>query len=79
MINTMRKSFFFLFAVLVLCACQRPTVQVVSATTEALSIDASLDPIQDTDYLAQLAPVKEALEREMDVQIGFAPERLWVR
>ena len=79
MINTMRKSFFFLFAVLVLCACQRPSVQVVSATTEALSIDASLDPIQDTDYLAQLAPVKEALEREMNVQIGFAPERLWVR
>ena len=75
----MRKSIFFLFATLVLCACQRPSVQVVKATTEALPIDASLDAIQDTDYLAQLAPAKEALEREMNVQIGYAPERLWVR
>ena len=79
MINTMRKSLLFLFAVLVFCACQRPSVQVVSVTTAALPVDASLDAIQDTDYLAQLAPAKEALEREMNVQIGFAPERLWVR
>ena len=79
MINTMRKSLFILFAVLTLCACQRPAVHVVSVTTEALPVDASLDAIQDTDYLAQLAPAKEALEREMNVQIGFAPERLWVR
>ena len=77
--NTMRKSFFILFAVLAFCACQRPTLHVVHATTEALPIDASLDAIQDTNYLAQLAPAKAALEREMNVQIGFAPERLWVR
>jgi 2',3'-cyclic-nucleotide 2'-phosphodiesterase (5'-nucleotidase family) len=37
-----------------------------------------LDAIQDTDYIAQLAPSKAALEREMNVQIGYAPERLWV-
>ena len=74
----MRKSFFILFTVLALCACQRQSVHVAHATTEALPIDASLDAIQDTDYIAQLAPSKAALEREMNVQIGYAPERLWV-
>ena len=74
----MRKSFFILFTVLALCACQRSAVHVIRATTEALPIDASLDAIQDTDYIAQLAPSKAALEREMNVQIGYAPERLWV-
>lgn len=74
----MRKSFFILFAVLAFCACQRPAVHVVRATTEAIPVDASADAIQDYDYLAKLAPAKEALEREMNVQIGYAPERLWV-
>lgn len=74
----MRKSFFILFAVLALCACQRSNVHVVRATTEAIPVDASADAIQDNDYLAKLAPAKEALEREMNVQIGYAPERLWV-
>ena len=73
----MRKSLFLLLALAALCACQRP-VQVVRATTEAIPVNASADAIQDVDYLAQLAPVKEALEREMNVQIGYAPERLWV-
>ena len=58
-------------------ACQRP-LQVTSATTEAIPVNASADAIQDTVYLEQLAPVKADLEREMNVQIGYAPEDLWV-
>ena len=76
--NTMQKSFYFLFALLFLCACQHRPVQVVSVTTEAIPVDASLDPIQDTTYLAILAPTKADLEREMNVQIGYASENLWV-
>jgi 2',3'-cyclic-nucleotide 2'-phosphodiesterase (5'-nucleotidase family) len=34
--------------------------------------------VQDHAYTAYLAPTKAALEREMNVQIGYAPERLWV-
>lgn len=60
-----------------LCACQQPQ-QVIGATTEAIPVDASADAIEDTVYLAQLAPVKADLEREMNVQIGYAPEDLWV-
>ena len=51
---------------------------MTSATTEAIPVDASDDAIQDTVYLKQLAPIKADLEREMNVQIGYAPERLWV-
>lgn len=74
----MRKSLFLLFATLALCACQHAPLQVTSATTEAIPVDASADAIRDTVYLRQLAPVKADLEREMNVQIGYAPERLWV-
>ncbi len=63
----------------VLCACGHRTVQVTGCTTEAIAVDASVDGIQDTAYLAQLAPVKAGLEREMSVQLGYAPEPLWVR
>lgn len=61
-----------------MCACQHGPLQVNNCTTEAIPVDASADAIQDTVYLAQLAPVKANLEREMNVQIGFAPENLWV-
>ena len=77
--DTMRKSFVLLCVLATICACQSGPVQVKEATTEAILIDASLDGIQDAAYLAQLAPVKADLEREMNVQIGYAPEELWVR
>ena len=58
-------------------ACHKP-VQVVSVTTKAIPVDANADGIQDVAYLVQLEPIKADLEREMNVQIGYAPERLWV-
>ena len=58
-------------------ACHRQ-VQVVSATTEAIPVDASADAIQDSSYIAYLAPTKAALEAEMNIRIGYAPERMWV-
>lgn len=58
-------------------ACHRQ-VQVVSATTEAIPVDASADAIQDSSYTAYLAPTKAALEAEMNIQIGYTPERMWV-
>ena len=58
-------------------ACHRQ-VQVVSVTTQAIPVDASADAIQDSSYTAYLAPTKAALEAEMNVRIGYAPERMWV-
>ena len=59
-------------------ACNRQPKTVISSTTEAIPVNASADAIQDTEYLRQLAPIKAALEEEMNVQIGYAPENLWV-
>ena len=59
-------------------ACNRQPKTVISYTTEAIPVNASADAIQDTKYLRQLAPIKAALEEEMNVQIGYAPENLWV-
>ena len=73
----MKKILFLTLVLTSLCACQQPK-QVIGATTEAIPVDASADAIEDTVYLAQLAPVKADLEREMNVQIGYAPEDLWV-
>lgn len=61
-----------------LTACHKQPVQVHSVTTQAIPVDASADVVQDHAYTAYLAPTKAALEREMNVQIGYAPERLWV-
>lgn len=53
-------------------------MQVVSVSTEAIPVDSSLDAIQDTAYIAYLAPVKADLEREMSVVLGYAPSPLKV-
>ena len=74
----MRRILFIMLAAASLAACHRP-MQVASVSTQAISVDATSDAIQDKDYIAALEPVKESLEREMNVQIGYAPERMWVR
>jgi 2',3'-cyclic-nucleotide 2'-phosphodiesterase (5'-nucleotidase family) len=74
----MRKSIFLLFMAALMGACMRQPVHVSDCTTEAIPVDASSDCLQDTVYLAQLAPVKADLEREMNVQIGYAAQDMWV-
>jgi 2',3'-cyclic-nucleotide 2'-phosphodiesterase (5'-nucleotidase family) len=74
----MRKSIFLLFMTALMGACMRQPVHVTGCTTEAIPVDASSDCLQDSVYLAQLAPVKADLEREMNVQIGYAAQDMWV-
>ena len=73
-----RYSLIAALCVMAFTACTQPTKQVVSATTEAIKIDSTLDAIQDTDYIAYLAPTREALDQIMGVQLGYAPENMWV-
>ena len=75
--TVMKNILYSLFFILCLTACHKP-VQVTFATTEAIPVNASCDAIQDTQYLAQLAPVKADLEKVMNVQLGYAPEDLRV-
>jgi len=64
--------------VLSLAACSRQPKTVVGVTTEAIPVDATSDDIQSVAYLAHLAPIKAGMEQEMNVQLGYAPENLWV-
>lgn len=61
-----------------LAACSRQPKTVVGVTTEAIPVDATSDDIQSVAYLAHLAPIKAGMEQEMNVQLGYAPENLWV-
>ncbi|MBO4519400.1 MAG: 5'-nucleotidase C-terminal domain-containing protein [Paludibacteraceae bacterium] len=74
----MRKVILLTLIAMSVMACNRQPKTVISYTTEAIPVNASADAIQDTKYLRQLAPIKAALEEEMNVQIGYAPENLWV-
>ena len=73
----MRKSSLLLLVAMSMMACQKP-MHVTSFSTQAIPVNASLDSIQDSAYIAVLAPIKEGLEREMNVVLGYAPERMWV-
>ena len=75
----MRKFFFLALLLAILCACTHQPMRVTSCTTEAIPVDSASDGLQDTVYLAQLAPTKADLEREMNVQIGYAAQDMWVR
>ena len=74
----MRKSFCLFFLFVVLCSCGHKQKQVTDCTTEAIKVDTSCDGLQDQSYLEQLAPIKADMEREMNVQIGYAAQDMWV-
>ena len=66
------------FIVLLFVSCNKP-MHVTSVCTQAISVDASADAIQDVEYLANLAPIKANIEKEMNEPLGYAPEPLWVK
>lgn len=64
----------------VLTACHRPA-QVASVSTEAVPVTTdciAAAPAVAADYTATLAPKKAALEAEMSVVLGYAPEDMTV-
>lgn len=57
-------------------SCQRPAMRMVSAETQVVPVDSNLDAIADSAYIAELEPVKEALEKELNIPIGYAPRSM---
>lgn len=60
------------------CTKQTGTGHVTSARTEVIPVDASLDPVRDTAYLARLAPYKAVVDEAMSGKVGYVPDTLWV-
>lgn len=71
-----RILFVILALGLLLISCGRKPMHVVSAETEMLVVDSSLNSLQDSDYLALLAPVKADIEAQLNIVIGHAPEAM---
>lgn len=58
-------------------ACHRP-MHIAQTSGEILMIDSTLDAIQDTSYLAHIAPIQKDLEEQLKAPIGYAPNTLEV-
>lgn len=69
---------FCLSTIVFLPSCRRQPKQVISVETQTIQVDASCDGIQDTKYLAHLAPTKAIVDKEMSVKVGYLPDTLWV-
>jgi len=59
---------------LALVGCKPSPAHVASVETELINVDSSLNVIQDSDYLAYLAPIHDELERQLSIPLGYAPE-----
>ena len=75
--SSMKKIVIFILLSCVLMACHRPK-RVTHISGEVVMIDSSLNAIQDTAYLAYLAPIKADLEEQLGAPIGYAPVGLEV-
>lgn len=63
-------------AAIIATACTRQPMQVVSIESEMIAVDSTLDAIQDSAYLAILAPIKADLEAELSKPLGVASMEL---
>ncbi|MCM1034798.1 MAG: 5'-nucleotidase C-terminal domain-containing protein [Paludibacter sp.] len=66
----------FLLLIIVCVGCGHKPLHVSNATSISISIDSSLNALQDSDYLRYLQPIKEQLEAELDHPLGYAPEAM---
>ena len=73
----MKRILFILLIAMGCIACHRQA-RVVEATGEIIMVDSTADAIQDTTYLSHLAPIKQDLERELNIPIGYAPAAMQV-
>lgn len=74
----MKRAFLYILVALTLLGCGRKPMQVVRIESEILPVDSSLDAVQDSAYLAYLAPVAAELEEQLSIPLGTAPEALSV-
>ena len=71
----MKKIIYLILLVVTCISCARPH-KVVRAEGKVMMIDSTLDAIQDSNYLAYLAPIKADLEKQLGAPIGHAPVAL---
>lgn len=65
-----------LLSVVLLGSCARQQAHITAVETSMIEVNSTLDAIQDSDYLAYLQPIKENLESQLNVKLGYAPEEM---
>ncbi len=75
--NSFAKGILFLCCCTICVACHKP-MRVVESRGEMVMIDSALDAVQDSGYLSFLQPIKEQLEAELNIPIGYAPKALTI-
>lgn len=74
------KSYILVLVLALATACTRSPqgqpFRVTSVETSFLMVDSSLNPIQDSAYLAQLAPLQAQLDQLSSEVIGYVPEQM---
>lgn len=73
----MKKGLLLCLLLLSLMSCRRP-LSVLESRSDVLMIDSTLDVIQDSCYLAYIEPIKNDLEHNLNVAIGYAPKMMIV-
>jgi 2',3'-cyclic-nucleotide 2'-phosphodiesterase (5'-nucleotidase family) len=73
-----RSRIIFILCALYFAACHKQPKNIIRITTEAIPVDSTLDAIQDSDYIAYLAPTKDVVDKRTSTVIGYAAEDLWV-
>lgn len=71
------KKYVFWILIMVLVGCQRSAhYRLSKVETDMLPVDSTLDVMQDSAYLAYLAPITADLQEKLDIPLGTAPETL---
>ncbi len=73
-----KRVLFFIMPLLVMASCGRQPLRVLKVDTALLSVDSTLDNVQDSAYIAYLEPIREEMESQLSVVLGVAPEALGV-
>lgn len=60
---------------LLLSACGKQ-MKVTAVENEFISIDSTLDAIQDSDYIRMLEPIRENMEQQLNIKIAVAPREM---
>ncbi len=68
-----RNVFLLYFLSFLLVGCGARSSREYTYHEEVIKIDSTLDAIQDSAYLCDLAPITEQLNKELNVVIGYAP------
>jgi 2',3'-cyclic-nucleotide 2'-phosphodiesterase (5'-nucleotidase family) len=72
----LKKTLLIIISVLLLGACSPKTWQITETSSTKIAIDSKTEILSDSSYNAYLLPIKQKLDAQMNVVIGFATETM---